>query len=181
MSTELPMPTNQPSDQPTIRIATIDDAPALAEFNRNIARETENLSLIPAVVLSGVKAVFETPARGFYVVAEAQAEARAKSHKSLVASLMVTTEWSDWRDGEFWWIQSVYVARPWRRRGLYRLLYNHVKRLAEQDRNVCGFRLYVERENRVAQQTYATLGMVETHYKVFEELVSGRDFFRPAD
>ena len=173
ISPRLPMPT----DQPTIRIATIDDAPALAEFNRNIALETENLSLIPAVVLSGVKAVFETPARGFYVVAEA----RAKSHKSLVAALMVTTEWSDWRDGEFWWIQSVYVVRPWRRRGLYRLLYNHVKRLAEQDRNVCGFRLYVERENRVAQQTYATLGMVETHYKVFEELVSGRDFFRPAD
>ena len=166
-----------PTDPPTIRIATIDDAPALAEFNRSIAMETENLSLIPAVVLSGVKAVFETPARGFYVVAEAQAD----SHKSLVAALMVTTEWSDWRDGEFWWIQSVYVARPWRRRGLYRLLYNHVKRLAEQDRNVCGFRLYVERENRVAQQTYATLGMVETHYKVFEELVPGRDFFRPAD
>ena len=166
-----------PTDPPTIRIATIDDAPALAEFNRSIALETENLSLIPAVVLSGVKAVFETPARGFYVVAEA----RADSHKSLVAALMVTTEWSDWRDGEFWWIQSVYVARPWRRRGLYRLLYNHVKRLAEQDRNVCGFRLYVERENRVAQQTYATLGMVETRYKVFEELVPGRDFFRPAD
>ena len=177
ISPRLPMPT----DPPTIRIATIDDAPALAEFNRSIAMETENLSLIPAVVLSGVKAVFETPARGFYVVAEARADSRANSHQTLVAALMVTTEWSDWRDGEFWWIQSVYVARPWRRRGLYRLLYNHVKRLAEQDRNVCGFRLYVERENRVAQQTYATLGMVETRYKVFEELVPGRDFFRPAD
>lgn len=162
-----------PTDQATVRSATIDDAPALAEFNRNIALETENLSLIPAVVLSGVKAVFETPASGFYVVAEAR--------ENLVASLMVTTEWSDWRDGEFWWIQSVYVARPWRRRGLYRLLYKHVKQLAAQDQNVCGFRLYVEGENRVAQQTYAALGMNETRYQVFEELVPGRAFFQPPD
>ncbi len=156
----------------TIRNATLADADTLAAFNRNIAMETENLALIPAVVLSGVKAVFENPARGFYVVAEARGE--------LVASLLVTREWSDWRNGELWWIQSVYVTREWRRRGLYRLLYNHVKQRAEQAENVCGFRLYVERENHIAQKTYATLGMRETEYKVFEQLVSGREFSRPA-
>lgn len=160
-------------DHATVRNATIEDAPTLADFNRNIAMETENLTLIPEVILRGVKAVLENPARGFYVVAEVRGE--------LAASLMVTTEWSDWRDGEFWWIQSVYVVRQWRRRGLYRRLYAHVKQLAEQDEKVCGFRLYVERENHVAQQTYAALGMVETRYKVFEQPVGGRGFSRPPD
>ncbi len=160
-------------EQATVRNATLEDAQTLADFNRGIAMETENRALIPAVILSGVKAVFENPARGFYVVAEVRG--------GLVASLMVTTEWSDWRNGELWWIQSVYVARQWRRRGLYRLLYDYVKQLAAQDQNVCGFRLYVERENRVAQKTYAALGMSETRYKVFEQLVSGRVFFTPSE
>ncbi len=159
-----------PADPPRIRNATRDDARALAGFNRNMALETENLALIPAVILGGVEAVLANPARGFYVVAEARGE--------LVASLMVTTEWSDWRNGVFWWIQSVYVARDWRRRGLYRSLYAHVKHLAEEDKNVCGFRLYVERENQVAQKTYAALGMAETRYKVFEQLKPGREFSR---
>ena len=156
-----------------IRNATLADAPVLAEFNRNIALETENITLIPAVILSGVKAVLETPARGFYVVAEARGD--------LVASLMVTTEWSDWRNGQLWWIQSVYVTRPWRRRGIYRLLYNHVKQLAAKERNVCGFRLYVERENRAARKTYAALGMYQTPYAMYEELIPDRRFFRPVE
>lgn len=160
-----------PADHAIIRNATIDDAPALAEFNRSMAMETENLSLIPAVILSGVNAVFENPARGFYLVAEARG--------GLVASLMATTEWSDWRNGEFWWIQSVYVAREWRRRGLYRSLYRHIQQLAEGDPAVCGFRLYVERDNQIAQKTYLALGMRETRYKVFEQLKPGRDFSRP--
>ncbi len=160
-------------DQITVRCATIEDAHILADFNRNMAWETENLELSPTVILSGVKAVFEKPARGFYVVAEVRGE--------LVASLMITTEWSDWRDGELWWIQSVYVIREWRRRGLYRLLYAHIKQLAAQDKRVRGFRLYVERDNHVAQKTYAALGMVETHYKVFEQLLSARDSSRPAN
>ena len=151
-----------------VRNATIDDAEALARFNRNMAMETENLSLIPAVILSGVKAVFDNPARGFYVVAELQ--------NKIVASLLVTTEWSDWRNGELWWIQSVYVVREWRRQGLYRLLYQHVKQLADLDQNVCGFRLYVEHENKIAQHTYSELGMIETPYKMFEELKPGLKF-----
>ena len=100
-----PQSTGQAMREPqetTVRNATLADADTLAAFNRNIAMETENLALIPAVILSGVKAVFENPARGFYVVAEARGK--------LVASLLVTREWSDWRDGELWWIQSVYVG-----------------------------------------------------------------------
>ena len=156
----------------TVRRATIEDAHTLADFNRNIARETENLELSPSVILSGVQAVFEKPTRGFYVVAEVRGE--------LLASLMVTTEWSDWRNGELWWIQSVYVTREWRRRGLYRLLYAQVKQLAAQDKRVCGFRLYVERDNHTAQKAYAALGMSETHYKVFEQLLFERDSSSPS-
>lgn len=157
-----------PTHQATIRNATVDDARALAEFNRRMALETEGLSLLPPVLLSGVKAVFEDPARGFYVVAE--------TRRGLVAALMITREWSDWRDGEWWWIQSVYVRPSFRRRGVYRSLYRHVTDCAGRARNVCGLRLYVERENRVAQQTYAALGMRETRYKVFEYLKPGRRF-----
>lgn len=148
--------------QTTIRTAKLEDAQRLAEFNRNMALETENLNLPPQVILDGVKAVLENPTRGFYVVAE--------SAQTVMAALMVTTEWSDWRNGELWWIQSVYVVREWRRRGVYRALYQHVKHLAQQDSTVRGLRLYVERNNHVAQKTYTALGMVETKYKVFEHL-----------
>ncbi len=161
-----------------IRRATLDDARTLAEFNRSMALETENLKLRPAVLVSGVTAVLENPARGFYLVAEHATEhatehaienATADAHPVTLASLLVTTEWSDWRNGEFWWLQSVYVVREWRRRGIYRALYRHVQQLAAQAQNVCGFRLYVERDNQVAQKTYAALGMSETGYKMFAQ------------
>jgi ribosomal protein S18 acetylase RimI-like enzyme len=83
---------------------------------------------------------------------------------------MITMEWSDWRNGLFWWIQSVFVVPEYRRRGIYRKLYAHVQELAAQEPNVCGFRLYVERDNTRAQQTYAALGMTETPYRLFEEM-----------
>jgi len=83
---------------------------------------------------------------------------------------MVTTEWSDWRNGLFWWIQSVYVKALYRRQGLYRKLYEHLKSLANADSHVCGFRLYVEHDNHIAQKTYRSLGMDETGYKLYEEL-----------
>ena len=161
------------ANQATVRDATAADARTLADFNRSMALETENRSLLPEVILGGVKAVLENPAHGFYLIAEVRGDP--------VASLMVTTEWSDWRNGEFWWIQSVYVTRPWRRRGLYRLLYNHVKQRAARHPRVCGFRLYVERENQVARQAYAALGMGETPYTVFEESAPGGEFFQPSD
>ena len=101
---------------------------------------------------------------GFYLVAEQDGE--------LVGTLMVTFEWSDWRNGRFWWIQSVYVPQAFRRRGVYRAMHQAVRTLAGQDPQACGLRLYVERDNAVAQRTYQDIGMVETHYRLYEELFS---------
>ncbi len=148
-----------------VRDARCEDASTLARFNRDLAMETENLRLNLEVVLRGVGAVFENPQRGFYVVAEHQAAA-----KTLAAALLVTTEWSDWRCGELWWIQSVYVASPWRRRGIYRALYRYVQQRAQCHKTALGFRLYVARDNHAAQKTYTALGMRETPYKMFEHL-----------
>jgi GNAT superfamily N-acetyltransferase len=153
-----------------IRQATSQDAKELADFNINMARETEGLELKPEVIAAGVKAMIENPQMGFYLVVELD--------NGIQASLMVTTEWSDWRNGIFWWIQSVYVRPQYRRQGLYRELYARVKELAEQEDSVCGFRLYVERDNLAAQQTYCNLGMSETEYRIFEELTPGLDFRR---
>ncbi len=151
-----------------IRQATSQDAAELTEFNISMARETEGVELVPVVIGAGVQAMIDNPQMGFYLVVELD--------NGIQASLMVTTEWSDWRNGMFWWIQSVYVRPRYRRQGLYRVLYERVKELAEQDESVCGFRLYVERENTVAQQTYASLGMSETDYKIFEELTPGLEY-----
>ncbi len=145
-----------------IRRAVPSDREALAEFNTNMARESEGIELIPAVISAGVDAMINNPQMGFYLVVE--------DGGAIQASLMVTTEWSDWRNGLFWWIQSVYVTTAYRRQGLYRKLYQRVKSLAEAEKHVCGFRLYVEHENQVAQKTYRSLGMIETGYKMYEEL-----------
>ncbi len=146
----------------TIRRAIIEDALSLSEFNQKMAFETEAITLIPEVIDAGVMAMISNPQMGFYLVAEEDDE--------IQASLMVTTEWSDWRNGLFWWIQSVYVKPDFRRKGLYRQLYLRVKSLAETETGVCGFRLYVEHDNKAAQNTYRSLGMQETEYKLFEEL-----------
>ncbi len=151
-----------------IRKAVAGDAAALSEFNQQMAFETEAIELIPAVILAGVKTMIENPQMGFYLVAEHRAE--------ILASLMVTTEWSDWRNGLFWWIQSVYVKPAYRRQGLYRCLYQHVKDMAEVETGVCGFRLYVEHDNNNAQKVYHSLGMEETAYKLFEELKAATEF-----
>ena len=145
-----------------IRRALSQDTAELAEFNIKMAHETEGIELIPEVITAGVKTMIDNPLMGFYLVVELD--------NGIQASLMITTEWSDWRNGIFWWIQSVYVRPQYRRQGLYRELYLRVKELAEQEPTVCGFRLYVERENTAAQTTYESLGMIETEYKMFEEL-----------
>lgn len=149
-------------DQECIRRARLDDLPTLVEFNRAMAWETEGLQLEPERLRAGVDAVLREPAHGFYLVAEQDA--------AVIGAMMVTFEWSDWRNGLFWWIQSVYVRPDQRRRGVFRRLYRAVGELAANDPNVCGFRLYVERDNRAAQQTYAALGMRPTHYVLFEQL-----------
>lgn len=153
-----------------IRRALSQDAAELTEFNINMARETEGMELIPQVIGAGVRAMIDNPERGFYLVVELD--------NGIQASLMVTTEWSDWRNGMFWWIQSVYVRPQYRRQGLYRVLYETVKEMAEQEETVCGFRLYVERENAVAKQTYRALGMSETDYRVYEELIDGLEYLQ---
>ena len=144
-----------------IRRGGAEDAACLAGFNRAMAQETEGKVLDPDTALRGVELLLAHPDRGFYLLAEADGEVRA--------SLMVTTEWSDWRAGTFWWIQSVYVRPAYRRRGLFRALYRHVRHLALEAGDVCGLRLYVERDNAGAHRTYEAVGMEETAYRLWEE------------
>lgn len=142
-----------------VRAARAADLSTLVAFNRAMARETEGREL-DARLERGMERALGDPARGRYFVAE-----RAGA---VVGCLMLTTEWSDWRDGWFWWIQSVYVPAPARRTGVYRALYDHVRDAARRDPDVCGLRLYVERENAVAQRTYEGLGMHRTDYLLYE-------------
>ena len=146
-----------------IRRATPEDADHIIQFNRAMAKETEDRELAPEIISAGVKRLLNQPQYGFYLLAEVD--------QQVVGSLMITYEWSDWRDGLFWWVQSVYIKPEFRRQGIYRSLYSYVKLLAEKDGNVCGFRLYVEKENHIAHKTYHSLGMKETCYKMYEELV----------
>ncbi len=155
-----------------VRKALARDADTIAAFNSAMALQTEGKQLMPEVIGAGVRRLIEQPTLGFYVVVESEAR--------VVACLMVTNEWSDWRNGLFWWIQSVYVLPEWRRQGLYRRLYEFVRDLAAQDASVCGFRLYVEKDNTVAQATYESLGMTRTDYQVYEELKPGVRYFVPA-
>ncbi|MCK6553538.1 GNAT family N-acetyltransferase [Candidatus Binatia bacterium] len=150
-----------------IRPAHPDDIETLVSFEQAMARETEDLTLDPETLRTGVSKLIADPTRGRCFVVEVQGEA--------VATLAVTLEWSDWRNGFFWWIQSVYVAPAHRRKGHYRRLHEYVRARAAADPEVCGLRLYVEQDNRAAQETYRALGMFETAYRVFEQpLRSGR-------
>jgi len=144
----------------SVRPAARDDLQKIADWNRAMARETEDKNLEPAVIEAGVQSAFENPTYGFYLVADVDGEP--------AGCLMVTREWSDWRNGEFLWVQSVYVDPTHRRKGVYRALYQHLKDSA--DDSVCGFRLYVEQDNQRAQSTYKSLGMDATHYQLYEEL-----------
>jgi len=144
-----------------IRKANSKDAESIIQFNIAMAMETENKTLKREEIEPGVHGLFQKPEYGFYVVAE--------SEGNVVGSLMITYEWSDWRNGLFWWIQSVYVIPEFRRKGVYKKMYLTIKAMAKDKPDVCGFRLYVEKENTNAQKTYAALGMDETHYKMYEE------------
>ena len=144
-----------------IRLADSADIEVLVQFNAAMARETEAKTLQPAILHAGVAAVLAEPRRGFYLVAE---------HAGQIAGcLMITYEWSDWRNGDWWWLQSVYVHADHRRHGVFRALYAEVERRAAQRDDVVGVRLYVERDNQRAQQTYAALGMSQAHYHMYEK------------
>ncbi|HET6575210.1 MAG TPA: GNAT family N-acetyltransferase [Fimbriiglobus sp.] len=140
----------------SIRRATSADEEVIARYNAALARESEGKMLDDAVLLRGVRAVLADPAKGFYTIAERGGEP--------VGQAMVTFEWSDWRDGWYWWVQSVYVRADARRGGVFRALFEHLKAQAMADPTVIGLRLYVERDNLRAQQTYTALGMSEEPY-----------------
>ncbi len=148
-----------------IREALESDAGQIAEFNSRLAAETEGMQLRPNVVGPGVEAMLADPSKGRYWVAE--------SGGRIVGQIMVTYEWSDWRNGMIWWIQSVYVHGEYRRSGVFSALYRHVESLARKDPGVCGIRLYVERENSRARQAYASLGMARTDYRVMQSMFTG--------
>ena len=143
-----------------IRRATMADIDTIIHFNTEMARETENIDLPRQRLKNGIAAVFEDSTRGFYVVAECNGR--------VVGQVMITYEWSDWRNGVFWWIQSVYVLPSYRRTGVFRSLFEYIKCMAENASNVCGLRLYVDRDNHQAKQAYQSLGMARSHYELYE-------------
>ncbi len=145
---------------PVVRSAAAADVPALVAFNCALASETEAKELDPAVVTAGVNAGLADAHKARYFVAEVDGV--------VAGMLMLTTEWSDWRNGWIWWIQSVYVRAEFRRRGVFRALYDHVYQQAIGDDTVIGLRLYMERDNHRAEQTYKALGMDATPYVVLQ-------------
>lgn len=150
------------SNFPTVHVrpATPDDLEHLVTWNAAMAWETEHKRLDAETLRRGVAMALAESARGRYFIAERDGRP--------AGSLLITTEWSDWRCADWWWIQSVYVEPSHRRQGVYAALYRHVEELARASENVCGLRLYVEKENAVAQRTYSTLGMRDAGYFMFE-------------
>jgi GNAT superfamily N-acetyltransferase len=144
----------------TLRPATPADAATIAEFNIRLAWESESKSLEPAVIAAGVAACLADPAKGFYTLAERSGE--------VVGQTLITLEWSDWRNGWFWWIQSVYVRQDCRGLGVFRALFEHLHEDAKKRPDVIGLRLYVEAGNEQAQAVYKKLGMTETGYGLLE-------------
>lgn len=145
-----------------VRPAVEADWPTIADFNIRLAAETEDKMLDPATVEAGVRGLFSEPSRGRYFVACVD--------DRIVGQLMHTFEWSDWRNGEIWWLQSVYVHVDFRRQGVFRRLNEHLTRLASDAVGVVGLRLYVEHHNDRALQTYLSLGMSDPSYRVMEQL-----------
>jgi GNAT superfamily N-acetyltransferase len=145
---------------PVIRRAGRDDARAITAHNIAMARETEGRVLDPDRARRGVEMVLRDATRGFYLLAECGGR--------VIGQCMVTYEWSDWRCGDFWWIQSVYVDREWRRTGVFSRLYRALVQDARSRSDVVGIRLYVDRENHGAQDVYRSLGMPEAHYTLFD-------------
>jgi len=151
--------------QLTVRSATRDDVESLVAFSAAMAWETEQRRLDEARLREGTLSLLRTPSLGFFMVAEVRDSDRPR----LIGQLMITYEWSDWRNGVFWWIQSVYVDPPWRRRGVFRQMHKAVIASAKAAPDVCGVRLYVEQDNQTAQSVYRRLGLSPSAYKVYEQ------------
>jgi ribosomal protein S18 acetylase RimI-like enzyme len=151
-------------DRLLVRPARQEDLDILVGFSAAMALETEGRQLEVERLRQGTKAVFDAPVRGFYIVAELQGQ----PNPTVIGQLMVTFEWSDWRNASFWWIQSVYVDPARRRQGVYRAMHRYVLSQAHARPDVCGVRLYVEGENRGAQDVYQRVGLSPSTYQVFE-------------
>ncbi len=153
-----------------IRTAIKSDVSVIADFNIRLALETEALELDPEIVSRGVDALLRDPSKGIYFVAEAAASAGPK----LAGQLMITYEWSDWRNGNIWWIQSVYVRAEFRGCGVFQALFEHVEKLARETEDVCALRLYMDKHNEKARRAYGKMGMTEGAYVVFEKGLRAR-------
>jgi GNAT superfamily N-acetyltransferase len=151
-----------------IRVGKESDIDALVEFNQSMALETEGITLDPETLKKGVSSVFEDERKGFYVVAESE-------EGKIVGGLLIVYEWSDWRNAWFWWITSVYILPEGRGQGIYTRLYAFVKQRARKEKNVYGFRLYVEIENIQAQKVYEKVGMFASNYLLFGENLENVD------
>lgn len=142
-----------------IRKAIPSDAPSIIDFQQKMAWETEGVKLAAEIVTSGVNAVFKESSRGQYYVAEDKGR--------IIASLLITYEWSDWRNCNVWWFQSVFVVPEYRHQGVFRKMFNFIRQLAEEQ-DIAGLRLYVEIKNTIARKTYEALGMNSEHYAFYE-------------
>jgi ribosomal protein S18 acetylase RimI-like enzyme len=152
-------------NQLIIRAANLDDVESIITFSAAMALETENRHLDAARLREGTLSLLNTPSYGFFMVAEI----RDGEQRRLIGQLMITYEWSDWRNGVFWWIQSVYVDPAWRRQGVFRRMHDVIVGQAKADPKVCGMRLYVEQNNRTAQTVYQRVGLSPSAYAVFEQ------------
>ena len=149
-----------------IRKAELEDLERIVDFNIQMAKETEGKILDKNIVREGVKAVLKNKMKGFYLMAEDK-----QGTKTLGGQLMVTFEWSDWRNKNIWWIQSVYVDKKYRNKRVFSQLYRTVTKMALSEKSVGGLRLYVEKHNNSAKQVYESLGMKKTPYEIYEKFL----------
>jgi len=147
-----------------IREASVSDLDTIADFQLRMAQETENLQLVEEIVRKGVSEIFRNPLRGYYLVAEKNGEP--------AGVMLVLSEWSDWRNGEILWIHSLYVLPQYRKQGVFKILYHHLGEKVNGSDNYKGIRLYVEKNNVIAQKTYHAVGMSDQHYDLFEWMKS---------
>ena len=147
-----------------IRPASSQDLEVMVRFNLSLAKETEDKELNEPVVREGVAKALNRPELARYFIAEKEGR--------VVAQTMLTMEWSDWRAGSFWWIQSVYVEPDFRGQKVFSSIYRFIQNLATKDPECCGLRLYVELENKQAIQTYEKLGMARADYQIYEVITT---------
>ena len=143
-----------------VRKANLNDLDVIVEFNLNLALETEDKQLDKDILRKGIEKVLKGEIQGKYFVCEEEG--------IVIGQMMILYEWSDWRNGECIWIQSVYVHKDYRRNGVFKMLFNHVKESCDSNEKFVGLRLYVDKENLKAQQTYAQMAMYENNYYMYE-------------